>query len=95
MIKTWTNSEPGSDKIIAIDDQAIYKGNPKFEHYNQALTAINNNNMPKGFLKIPFSYIREIHWQEGKDYLQVFFGKESEEHLTIKIQAKDRRSSTT
>lgn len=83
MNKIWTNPEAGSDKIIALDDHAIYKGNPKSELYHQALTSLNHGQIPKGFFKIPLSYIRQIHWQEGKPYLQVFFSQGGEEHLWI------------
>ncbi|PHN01193.1 hypothetical protein [Flavilitoribacter nigricans] len=88
MYQVWNNKEAGSDKIIALDDQAIHKGNPRPEALHGALTSVNNQRIPKGFFRIPYTYIREVHLQEGKDYVQVFFGKDSEEHIRIKDDLK-------
>ena len=89
-MKVWTNTEKGSDKVIAVDDQKLHKGNPKSENFNATLASVNKGNIPPGFLSIPFSYIKQIQWQEGKPYIQVFFGQDSEEYFRVKHDLKRR-----
>lgn len=84
MNRIWRNTEKGDDKIIAIGNNMIYKANPKEDKVDAYFEKIQENNIPNDVLGIPFSYIKSIHYIEGKDYIQVFFGQESEEHLRIK-----------
>ncbi|MDX1903316.1 MAG: hypothetical protein SFU27_04085 [Thermonemataceae bacterium] len=83
MNKIWINKEKGEDKIIAIDSDKLFKINPETEKIFQYVSDIENNIISKDVLSIPFSYIKTIQYQEGKNYIQVFFGQESEEHLRV------------
>jgi len=84
-MKIWTNEEPGNDKIIAYMDKTIYKGNPKTgDIYKYTLDLEMRNVSSNTFLGIPLNYIKQIKMQEGKEYIEVLFGKSSSEHLRIK-----------
>lgn len=84
IVKIWRLNEKTDDKIIAFLNQTIYKANPpdsEIEHY---MSDLRNGTIPtKKILGIPLYYIKEIRMQESKTYLQIFFGKDSEEHLRI------------
>jgi hypothetical protein len=82
--KVWRANEKTDDKIIAFVNSTIYKANPsdvEIEHY---ISDLRNGSIPtKKILGIPLHYIKEIRMQESKTYMQIFFGKDSEEHLRI------------
>lgn len=84
MTQIWTSSNKG-DKIIAFANNTLYKANPKDENvaFLAARMKANDFSDPALFA-LPLDIIRSIHWQEGKDYIQVFFSRESEEHFIIK-----------
>jgi hypothetical protein len=82
--KIWRATGKSDDKIIAFIDSTIYKGNPKEEELEYCLSDLRMGIVPtKAFFGIPLSYVKEIRMQESKNYLQVFFGQDSEEHLRI------------
>jgi hypothetical protein len=84
MNKIWTNYE-GGDKIIAYIDGKIYKANPKDAELENTVSEMKMNDFSsKKLLSIPLAYLKEVRLQEGKEYIQVFFGTDSEEHLQIK-----------
>jgi hypothetical protein len=84
MTKIWTSYE-GGDKIIAYIDGKIYKANPKDEELENIVADMKMNDFSsKKLFGISPAYLKEVRLQEGKEYIQVFFGKESEEHLQIK-----------
>jgi len=83
MNKIWINKEKGSDKIIALGSDRIFKISPKDESIFQYANDIENEIIAKSVFAIPFTHIRTIHLQEGRKYIQVFFGKESEEHFRV------------
>lgn len=83
-MKIWRGNEKTDDKIIAFIDSTIYKGNPRDEEIEHCISDLKNGIVPaKIFFSIPVPYIKEIRMQEEKNYLQVFFGQDSEEHLRI------------
>jgi hypothetical protein len=87
-MKTWRFNGKAEDKIIAFADGAIYKGNPQDAQVEHCLSDIRMGIVPtKKFFGIPIRYIKEIRMQESKNYLQVFFGHDSEEHLRIREEA--------
>lgn len=88
MNKTWISREKGDDKLIGIANEVIYKVNPKMDEISDYAERIKQNKISQDILSIPFSYIKSIQHQEGKKYIQVFFGHESEEHLRIKDTTK-------
>ncbi len=85
MTKIWTNYDNKGDKLIAFANNTIYKANPKTDEIEDLVRDMQMNNFTNGGLfYVSSSEIRDIQLQEGKDYIQVFFGKDSEEHLNIK-----------
>jgi len=91
MVKIWTTEEKANDKIIAVIDNYIYKCNPRTEDMDEFSKALKMKDIPaKKTLGIPFPYLKEIRYQEGKSYIQVLFGKDSEEHLRITDEGRLR-----
>ena len=85
MDKIWINQGAGGDKIIAIVNDIIYKVNPRDEEIADVARDLKMKRIPQqNTFSLPISYIREIRLQEGREYIQVFFGGNSEEHLRIK-----------
>jgi hypothetical protein len=86
--KIWINEESGDDKIIAIANDKMIKANPDHFKMKDCINDFENNIIPADTFAIPFSYIKVIRLQESEKYIQVFFGKESEEYFTIKDDNK-------
>ena len=87
-MKVWTNLSKGEDRIIAHVNDMIYKCNPKPDEVDTIAWNLAKGIVPeKDMFGIPFHYIDEIRWEEGKKYIQVIF-RGSEEHLTIYDDAK-------
>ncbi|HTI92186.1 MAG TPA: hypothetical protein VL727_16445 [Puia sp.] len=88
MVKIWKN-EGKSDKIIAVVDNMLYKCTPKEEDADEFVRILKRKDIPeKNVFGIPFSYIKELRHQKGKDYIQIFFRGNSEEHLRIADPAR-------
>nr|WP_321230720.1 hypothetical protein [uncultured Psychroserpens sp.] len=83
MHKFWKLSDSRSNKLIFIKDKCIYKGNPNPVELNKLNTQSSNLAFLENLLSIPYSYIKSIENQEGKNQIKIFFGKESEEELII------------
>ena len=84
-MKIWRGDENTDDKIIAMNNSVVYKGNPQNAEINHCINELMNGIIPKvGFIGIPLSYLKEIRQQEGRDQIELFFGRDSEEHLKIK-----------
>ena len=83
MYKIWEIKDSKSNRIIAIHDQCIYKGNPKKDHdyLNDKQT-----DQLKELFGIPFSYLRKIENQSGTDKIILHYGNDSVEDLNIKDQ---------
>jgi hypothetical protein len=80
----WRNENKSDDKIIAYFDDTIYKCNPKESEIEQVLVDFKNKHIPtNNCISIPLSYLKEIHLQEGKNYIEIFFGTDSSEELKI------------
>lgn len=83
MTRIWTSSK--GDKIIAFANNTLYKANPKDENVAFLAASMQANDFSDPALfALPLDIIRTIHWQEGNEYIQVFFSRESEEHFIIK-----------
>lgn len=83
MYKIWNLKESKSNKIILIKDNVIYKGNPKEDDFNKTNLETTNLSFLKDLFSIPYSYIRKIENQNGKNYIKISFGNDSEEELNI------------
>ncbi len=83
-MKIWRGNEKTDDKIIALINSTIYKGNPPNTEIEDYISELNKGIVPsKYFIGIPFHYLREINMQEGKSYLEIKFGLDSVEHFTV------------
>ncbi len=82
-MKIWTSNEKKDDKIIALSDEYIYKGNPPSNEIGSSVFDLEMKTVPlKHFFAIPLSYISAINLQEGKKYIEVLF-RGDYEHLKI------------
>ena len=88
-MKIWRSNEKGDDKIIAYLDGTIYRGNPKSDEIENVIYNFQMKIIPtKNFTAIPPHYLRQIHLEDGLNYIEVLFGVESSEHLRIKDNEK-------
>jgi hypothetical protein len=83
MHKIWKLKESKSNKVILIKDKIIYKGNPKENDLSRLISETNDFTFLQDLFSIPYSYIREIENQSGKNYIKIFFGNDSTEELYI------------
>ncbi len=83
MHKIWKLKESKSNKLILIKDKTIYKGNPKNSDFDRINSETTDFSFSKDLFSIPYSYIKKIENQSGKNYIKIFFGKDSEEELYI------------
>ncbi len=84
MQKFWKISDSKSNKLIFIKDKTIYKGNPKQEELNKLNSESTNLTFLENLFSIPYSYIKRIENQSGKNEIKIFYGKDSEDELIIK-----------
>ncbi len=83
MQKFWKISDSKSNKLIFIKDKTIYKGNPKSEDLNKLNAESTNLAFLEHLFSIPYSYIRRIENQRGKNEIKIFYGNDSEDELII------------
>lgn len=83
MHKFWKLNESKSNNLIFIKDQVIYKGNLESGIINKINLETTDLTFLSKLFNIPYSYIWKIENQEGKNYIKVFFGNDSEEELMI------------
>jgi hypothetical protein len=83
MHKIWKLKESKSNKVILIQNKIIYKGNPKENDLNRVNLETSDFTFLKDLFSIPYSYIKQIENQSGKNYIKIFFGNDSEEELYI------------
>ena len=84
MQKFWKISDSKSNKLIFIKDKTIYRGNPKQEELNRLNSESINLSFLENLFSIPYSYIKGIENQSGKNEIKIFYGKDSEDELTVK-----------
>jgi hypothetical protein len=81
MPKFWKIKDSKSNKLILIKDETIYKGNPKANDLNRISSETNDFSFLKDLFSIPYSYIKRIENQSGKNSIKIFFGNDSEEEI--------------
>lgn len=81
MIKFWNIKKKRNIDIILVNETSVFKGKIKNEELNHFSKLIENKKIPENLFEIPFSYIKKIESQENKNYIKIYFGKESEEEL--------------
>ncbi|MBW8683186.1 hypothetical protein [Chitinophaga rhizophila] len=88
MTQIWANHHQG-DKVIAFANATIYKANPKEAEEAFLIARMQANDFSDPCLfSLPLDYVKQIHLQEGKEYIQVFFGIDAEEHFVIPDKAR-------
>ena len=84
-MKIWTNTENGNEKIIAHVENTIYRGNPKLSEIDDCVYDLKMKKIPASdFFGIDLSEIQQVNLQDGKNYLEILFGRGSYEHFRIK-----------
>ncbi len=81
--KIWQNSDNSSDKIIAVYNDIIYNGNPKQEEIDNAILSLKSNEQSAVLFSIPISYVKSVEMNEKKNYIEIIFGKDSNQHLKV------------
>jgi hypothetical protein len=81
MIKFWNIKKKRNIDIILVNETSVFKGKIKNEELNHFSKLIENKKIPENLFEIPFSYIKKIQSQENKNYIKIYFGKESKEEL--------------
>ncbi|RZJ51479.1 MAG: hypothetical protein EOO19_00420 [Chryseobacterium sp.] len=88
-MEIWKNKNKGDDKLIVYYNNAIYKGNPKNEEIESTIYKLKTDNIaPSNLMSIPLAYLKEVNFEEGKKYIEVLFGTDSSEHMTITDENK-------
>ncbi len=85
MIEILISNEKVNDKLIAFGNGIIYKANPKTDQETDVLaSSLRSGSFDSTKLwDIKVSHCKEIRLQEGKPYIEVFWGKDGEEQLRI------------
>ncbi|MEP1489059.1 MAG: hypothetical protein ABJK28_11580 [Algibacter sp.] len=84
MQKFWKISDSKSNKLIFIKDKTIYKGNPKQEELNKLNSESTNLDFIENLFSIPYSYIKRIENQSGKNEIKIYYGNGSEDEIIVK-----------
>lgn len=79
----WKINDSKSNKLIFIKDKTIYKGNPKQEELSGLTTESTDLAFLESIFSIPYSYIKKIENQNGKNEIKIFYGNDSEDELII------------
>jgi len=82
-MKYWINQEPGNDKLIIWDGNKLYKANPKEHKLRDMEYLLKKGEIPEGLFSIYKMHIKRVEMDESKNYLCVYFGGESYEHLRV------------
>jgi len=79
MSKSWISKDSKKNKVILIENNSIYKGNPKLDRFSS--NDIDNEKIKESLFNIPYNYIKRIENQSQKSYIKIYFGNDSEEEL--------------
>ncbi len=84
MHKIWKLKDSKSNnQIVVIKDNIIYKGNLKENELNRVNSETQDFAFLKDLFSIPYAYIKQIENQNEKNYIKIFFGRDSEEIIYI------------
>jgi len=83
-MKIWKIPEGGGDKLIAFDNQIIYRGSSKLTDVDKIIFELTTlKTKPKELTGIPLTYIKEINQELGKNHIELFFAQDSTEELKV------------
>ncbi|HEV8282810.1 MAG TPA: hypothetical protein VGQ09_00795 [Chitinophagaceae bacterium] len=90
MIEILTSNEKGNDKLIAFVNGTIYKANPKTDQETDILASgLKAGSFDTTKLwEIKTRNCKEIRLQDGKPYIEIFWGRDGEEQLRITDEYK-------
>jgi hypothetical protein len=88
--RIWTTTDKTKDRIIAFANNTLYHGNPKSELVEDYVQRINNNDVPNDLFGVPASYMKQVHLNESKKYIEVIFGVEGTEHFRVEDDVKKK-----
>lgn len=85
MITVWTNDAKGNDRLIGVGNNRIYKANPKTTEETESLAkAMRSGSFDSTKVwDIDTSHCNEIRLEDGKPFIEIFWGKEGEEQLRV------------
>jgi hypothetical protein len=83
MNQIWKPSEPKSDKLVLIQNNCIYKGNPTREELNSINIDSLNVEKLKNVFSIPFGYIKKIENQKKSNQIKIYLGSKSEDEIKL------------
>lgn len=87
-MNSWKSHVKGDDTLIVYHNTTIYKGNPRPEAVDAILRDLSHGVQRPELFSIPQSLLKKICLEEGKSYLEVYFGDASEEHLKVTDPAR-------
>lgn len=87
MPKFWKIPDSKSNNLILIKDKTVYKGNIKPNDLSRLNTQASHPSPLDNLFSIPYSYIRRIENQAGKNEIKIYFGNDSIEELIVKDKA--------
>jgi hypothetical protein len=90
MTEILTSNEKGNDKVIAFINDTIYKANPTTDQEANILASgLRAGSFDSTKLwDIKVNQCREIRLQDGKPFIEVFWGRDGEEQLRISDEYK-------
>ncbi|MCB0641998.1 MAG: hypothetical protein KDC44_10180, partial [Phaeodactylibacter sp.] len=86
-MKYWIGTADET-RIIAINSEKIACGSPRTDKFQAFSFDLVNGKMPEGLFSIPFSYIRKIEMKDIDNKINIFFGEDAYELLTIKNESR-------
>lgn len=81
--KFWISKERGTDSIILVSNNIIYKGNKSPGQIDESISQIYSGKIPNDLFSLPYNYINKIQLQEGKKYILITFSKDSTEQFRV------------
>ncbi|MDO1500175.1 hypothetical protein Q2T40_08515 [Winogradskyella maritima] len=84
MHKYWKIKGSKSNKLIVIRNKTIYKGNPKYDELNKLNVESTDLSFLDNLFSVPYTYIKRIENQSGKNELKIYYGNNSEDELIVK-----------
>lgn len=81
MEKIWNIKDSKTNRVVIINQDCIYKGNPK---HSELIISEKDTDVLNELFSLPFSYINVIENQDGGDKILIYYGSDSKEEIKIK-----------
>lgn len=83
MHKVWKQRQSKHNKLVLIKDQTIYLGNPSESELNKVNAESAEFPFSSNLFSIPFSYIKRIENQKGKNQINFFLREKTTEEIHV------------